>query len=112
VQGSGRSLRGYSFTNATGMTEELCVGTCQAKGYAWAGVEYSQECEYQRSATVVFSTCGNPCSMLTLRTTGYCDSSLAAASSKVADSQCSMLCTGNKREYCGAGNLLSVYKSS
>jgi hypothetical protein len=45
VQGSGRSLKAYSFTNTTGMTEELCVGTCQAKGYAWAGVEYSQECE-------------------------------------------------------------------
>src|SRR5256714_5767278 len=37
VQGSGRSLKGYSFTNTTGMTEELCVGICQTKGYAWAG---------------------------------------------------------------------------
>jgi hypothetical protein len=46
VQGSGRSLKGYSFTNTTGMTEEVCVGACLTRGYTWAGVEYGQECEY------------------------------------------------------------------
>ena len=45
VSGSGRSLKGYSFTNTMSMTEELCVNTCQSKGYSWAGMEYSQECE-------------------------------------------------------------------
>jgi hypothetical protein len=41
---SARGLSLYSFTNGTGMSEELCVATCQAKGYGMAGIEYAKEC--------------------------------------------------------------------
>ncbi|OCF32159.1 hypothetical protein I316_06073 [Kwoniella heveanensis BCC8398] len=83
---NGRALGAYSFTNSTGMTAEWCVSGCQLKGYAYAGMEYGSEC--------------------------WCDKSLNAGSTKVADSDCSMLCPGNQREYCGAGSRLALYKAT
>ncbi|WVR00301.1 hypothetical protein IAU59_007444 [Kwoniella sp. CBS 9459] len=82
----GRALAAYSFTNSTGMTAEWCVSGCQLKGYAYAGMEYGQEC--------------------------WCDKSLNTASTQVANSECSMLCPGNQREYCGAGSRLALYKAT
>ncbi|KAH8155190.1 uncharacterized protein LAJ45_00199 [Morchella importuna] len=80
---TGRALSGYSFTNTTGMTVELCVGVCKDRSFKYAGLEYSQEC--------------------------YCGNTLASTSTKIDDSQCNSLCKGNKREYCGAGSKLNVY---
>jgi hypothetical protein len=81
-----RALPSYSFSNSTAMTAEYCVSGCQQKGYSWAGMEYGQEC--------------------------WCGNALNANSAKVADGQCNMLCPGNKREYCGAGSRLAVYKAT
>lgn len=84
--GPTRALSGYSFTNATAMTEEMCVGTCQAKGYSMAGIEYGREC--------------------------YCDNALATSSTGAANGikECqAMFCPGNSKEYCSAGNRLLVY---
>lgn len=83
---NGRLLSGQSYTNNTGMTVESCVEFCQASGATYAGLEYAQEC--------------------------YCGSSLAS-SAQVADaSKCNMLCTGNSKEFCGAGSILNVYKNT
>lgn len=78
----GRALQSYSFTNTTAMTAELCVNSCAAKGFSYAGMEYAQECY-----------CGNAI--------------IGGASASTAD--CSMPCVGNKYEFCGAGNRLDVY---
>ncbi|WVW80508.1 hypothetical protein I302_102492 [Kwoniella bestiolae CBS 10118] len=83
---NGRALAAYSFTNSTGMSAEWCVSGCQLKGYAYAGMEYGQEC--------------------------WCDNKLSTSSAKVTDSSCNMLCPGNQREYCGAGGKLALYKSN
>ncbi|MCJ1290153.1 hypothetical protein MMC34_001689 [Xylographa carneopallida] len=81
----GRLLSGPSFTNTTGMTVEACVAFCQASSPSqpYAGVEYGQEC--------------------------YCGSSISSTATTASDSSCNMLCTGNKKEFCGAGSLLNVY---
>jgi hypothetical protein len=84
-EGTGtRALAGYTFTNSTGMTVELCVGTCKSKGYSFAGAEYAKEC--------------------------YCGNSIAPSAVKKPDSDCNKLCSGNSREYCGAGSRLVVYQ--
>ena len=82
---NGRLLGGPMYTNTTGMTVEACVAFCKdsSPSQAYAGVEYAQEC--------------------------YCASSLPSSASTVSDSSCNMLCTGNNKEFCGAGNLLNVY---
>lgn len=82
---TGRALAAISFTNSTGNTAEWCIAGCKAKGYAWAGMEYGQEC--------------------------WCDKSLNTGAAKLANTACNMLCPGNKREYCGAGSKLAVYRS-
>ena len=83
---NGRLLSGASFTNTTGMTVESCVNFCSAKGSAYAGVEYAQEC--------------------------YCGSSLPSTAVTADASKCNMLCTGNKKEFCGAANYLNVYENT
>ena len=66
------------------MTVESCVNYCQASGAAYAGVEYAKEC--------------------------FCGSSVAStAVAAASNSSCNMLCTGNNKEFCGAGSLLNVY---
>lgn len=40
----------------------------------------------------------------------YCASTLPTAAVLVASTSCNMLCSGNNKEYCGAGGLLDVYK--
>ncbi|KAI9890524.1 MAG: hypothetical protein M1814_003863 [Vezdaea aestivalis] len=66
------------------LTIASCLTAC--KGYAYAGAEYGREC--------------------------YCGNTLNAGSTKKADSSCSIVCAGNKTEYCGAGNFLSLYKTN
>ncbi|EXJ91928.1 hypothetical protein A1O3_00478 [Capronia epimyces CBS 606.96] len=83
---SGSSSSSYSTTNANNMTVELCVQTCNAKGYSWAGVEYSKEC-YCNNAGVVNG----------------------GAAAPGGDADCSMICVGNLAEYCGGSSRISVY---
>ena len=82
----GRILSGASYVNATGMTVESCVNYCSAAGATYAGVEYAQEC--------------------------YCGSSLPSTATTADASNCNMLCTGNKKEFCGSGGHLDVYQNS
>lgn len=39
-----RTLNGPNYVNGTGMTGAQCISYCDAKGYIYAGTEYSQEC--------------------------------------------------------------------
>ena len=80
-----RTLSSYSFTNST-MTVELCLNTCFAKGWSWAGVEYASECY-----------CGD-------------DKGIQNGATVVADTDCSMRCAGDKTEWCGAGSRMNVYQ--
>lgn len=63
------------------MTLESCATFC--KNYRYFGTEYGAEC--------------------------YCGDSLAPSSASAALSDCSMVCTGNPLEFCGAGNRLELY---
>lgn len=86
---SGRALGGSSSysTTSNSMTVELCTAACYAKGYSYAGVEYSREC--------------------------YCNNigiTNSATSAPGGDSDCSMICNGNQAEYCGGSNRVSVYE--
>ncbi|KAI1827931.1 heme peroxidase [Xylaria intraflava] len=75
-----RALTGGSLVNST-VSLEVCAAFCS--GFKYFGTEYGDECY-----------CGN----------AFSEGSVAAASS-----DCSMACSGNAKELCGAGNRLSVY---
>lgn len=77
-----RALGGKFYFDAA-MTEESCISYCSSNGFAYAGVEYSQEC--------------------------YCGNTISA-SGKTADAgDCNMGCAGNANELCGAGNRLNIF---
>ncbi|KAL2423947.1 hypothetical protein ABEF95_010356 [Exophiala dermatitidis] len=82
--GSGTS---YSTTDGTSMSVDLCVQTCNTRGFTWAGVEYAKEC---------YCNIGGPVNGAVLAAGG--------------DGDCSMLCVGNKTEYCGGSSRVSVYQ--
>ena len=79
----GRVLQDAYYGDGTSMTDESCVSFCNARGYAFAGTEYAQEC--------------------------FCGSKLQPSAAKVADSECSFACKGNADEPCGAGFRLTVF---
>ncbi|OBT48309.1 hypothetical protein VE00_01254 [Pseudogymnoascus sp. WSF 3629] len=82
-----RTLKGYVFTNTTSMTQELCINTCKAKAYAYAGIEYGSQC--------------------------YCGLAIGASATGVALAQCEvMTCAGTNIEWCGAASRIAVYQSS
>ncbi len=74
-----RDLSGYSFSRS-GMTTQICLDTCQQKGFSYAGTQYSSQC-----------FCGN----------SYGKYGKA--------SNCNMPCSGNKTETCGGNWANSVY---
>ncbi|KAF7536340.1 hypothetical protein G7054_g4595 [Neopestalotiopsis clavispora] len=77
-----RALSAFSYVGDT-MTLESCQAFCSAKGSTYFGTEYGREC--------------------------YCGESFGAGSVAAPASDCTQLCAGNKLEYCGNGNRLSVY---
>ncbi|OCF78392.1 hypothetical protein I204_00332 [Kwoniella mangroviensis CBS 8886] len=77
---SDRALNGGAFTS-TNNTVQNCVRNCASRGYAYAGVEYGQEC-----------WCGDA------------NSRLVSASSG-----CDVACTGDKLYVCGGSDRLNVY---
>jgi hypothetical protein len=81
-----RALDGALVFNDKAMTPQICTTACFAKGFAFAGIEYGSEC--------------------------YCGHALAPTSIKRPEKECSMLCPGNNKAFCGAGDRLNVYKSS
>ncbi|KIW65578.1 hypothetical protein PV04_07824 [Phialophora macrospora] len=87
---SQRTLSGYAVSSATGMTQELCVSTCQGKGYKFAGVEFGKEC--------------------------YCANALSTAANggkgaQAPEPECSMLCVGDAGELCGGSARIGVWMS-
>ncbi|KAH7393271.1 WSC domain-containing protein [Cadophora sp. MPI-SDFR-AT-0126] len=79
-----RAMTGYSFTNTTAMTVDVCTMTCSSKGYLLAGLQFGAQC--------------------------YCSNTISSAAPIVDDSQCqALVCPGNKLQYCSAGNRLQVY---
>lgn len=79
----GRLLNGSSYSNSTGMTVETCVSFCKNAGANYAGLEYAKQC--------------------------FCGNSLPSNATTLHARQCNMLCTGNRREFCGASGKLNVY---
>ncbi|TGO57116.1 hypothetical protein BCON_0069g00100 [Botryotinia convoluta] len=65
------------------LTIEACLHACKEGGYAFAGVEYSQEC--------------------------YCGVVLGNGTAKVDESNCQMTCNGNTTELCGGAASLYLY---
>ncbi|KAF7949209.1 hypothetical protein EAE96_008376 [Botrytis aclada] len=65
------------------LTIEACLHACKEGGYAFAGVEYSQEC--------------------------YCGVVLGNGTAKVDESNCQMTCSGNTTELCGGAANLYLY---
>lgn len=78
-----RALAGAASSGAD-MTLEKCAAACD--GFKYFGTEYGQEC--------------------------YCGNSFGTGSQVADAGDCSMTCAGNSKEFCGAGNRLSVYTSS
>ncbi|KAI9894440.1 MAG: hypothetical protein M1814_003198 [Vezdaea aestivalis] len=80
-----RTLGAKSYADGTGMTIQSCASFCA--GFKYFGTEYAREC--------------------------YCGDSFGnAAAAKVSDSDCSQLCTGNRLQYCGAGQRLTIYQAN
>ncbi|KAK3685494.1 hypothetical protein B0T22DRAFT_381071 [Podospora appendiculata] len=82
TEGTGaRALSSKSYESATNMTLENCASYCS--GYKYFGTEYASQC--------------------------FCGNTLHATSTNASLADCSMTCTGNPYEYCGAGNRLELY---
>ncbi|KAH8200280.1 hypothetical protein TruAng_005553 [Truncatella angustata] len=85
MEGTGtRALSAKSTSSPDSMTLESCAAFCSA--YHYFGTEYGGEC--------------------------YCGNSLASSSTNASLSDCSMSCTGNQYQYCGAGSRLELYFSN
>ncbi|GHJ84917.1 hypothetical protein NliqN6_1319 [Naganishia liquefaciens] len=81
---SGRALSALSYSDVSGMTLESCARFCN--GYTYFGTEYGQEC--------------------------YCGSYFNSGSKIASGNDCSMLCSGNATQLCGAASRLSTYQLS
>ncbi|KAM5541685.1 hypothetical protein V8D89_004666 [Ganoderma adspersum] len=84
---SGRALTGAS-TTSPNMTRAACAAFCAGKGFALAGVEYSDEC--------------------------YCDDELrnGASNATVLWNECPNRCAGNTNEICGGPMRLTLLVTS
>jgi WSC domain len=82
---NGRDMNYQQPDNST-LTIESCVQTCIGLGYSVAGAEYSTQC--------------------------FCDDFIRNGANLTADTDCSMTCSGNSSEFCGAGNRLSIYSNA
>lgn len=81
---SGRALSGPSYADSASMTLESCAKFCN--GYKYFGTEWSQEC--------------------------YCGNSFETGSKVAPASDCSMSCSGNVNQLCGAASRLTTYELS
>ncbi|SCO42989.1 related to glyoxal oxidase precursor [Fusarium fujikuroi] len=81
---SKRALDGPVHYDTEGLTAETCVAHCVGLGYAFAGMEYAQEC--------------------------FCGSK--KPTTKAPEADCSMACTGDADQPCGAGDRLTVFGKS
>lgn len=65
------------------MNGSTCAAFCSDKKFVYAGTEYGDEC--------------------------YCGNKLGEPATLQNDTKCSMPCSGNSSEACGAANFLSIY---
>ncbi|KAM0543619.1 hypothetical protein ACHAPJ_012206 [Fusarium lateritium] len=79
----GRALSPAPGGTSSSMTPQKCIATCIENDFTIAGLEYAEEC--------------------------YCGNALNNAASKTTESDCSMACSGDSSQKCGAGNRLSLY---
>ncbi|XP_073169680.1 sialate:O-sulfotransferase 2 isoform X2 [Lepidochelys kempii] len=77
-----RALRGVSFFDYKKMTVFRCQDNCAERGYLYAGLEFGAEC--------------------------YCGHKIQALN--VSESECNMECKGEKSNFCGGVNRLSIYR--
>ncbi|XP_056392725.1 sialate:O-sulfotransferase 2 [Hyla sarda] len=77
-----RALRGVSFFDYKKMTVFRCQDNCAERGYMYAGLEFGAEC--------------------------YCGHKIKALN--VSESECNMECKGEKSNFCGGVNRLSIYR--
>lgn len=84
VTGGRRALSGAGDYSASAMTVAGCGAFCLDAGFAWFGLEYAAEC--------------------------YCGSGLDANSTRAAETDCAMPCSGAAGEVCGGPDRLSVYQ--
>lgn len=68
------------------LTIQSCVSTCISAGYSVAGMEYASQC--------------------------FCDGFVRNGANLTADADCSMPCSGDASQRCGAGNRLSIYSNA
>ncbi|KAF9492944.1 WSC-domain-containing protein [Pleurotus eryngii] len=80
---SSRTLS-HIFQIPGGATIEFCLATRSMHGFAYAGLEFGDEC-----------FCGNT----------------LGSSTKAADSQCTMACKGNIKQFCGGPDRLTLYNT-
>lgn len=78
-----RKLSGLSYVNSKNMTQENCIAFCDSHRFAYAGIEYGQEC--------------------------YCGHVLGASSESRNNTECDFRCSGDAEENCGAGYRLNVF---
>lgn len=80
-----RLLAGPS-TAGKNITAESCTSFCRAQGtsHLWAGLEYGREC--------------------------YCASTLPKSAAAAPETSCNMVCSGDKKEWCGGSRRISMYK--
>ncbi|KAH6632385.1 WSC domain-containing protein [Chaetomium tenue] len=83
-----RTLSGASEASGDAMTNERCATFCTARGFAYAGTEWRQEC-----------WCGNE--VAATRVPATTAASLA---------NCNYVCTGDATQYCGGDAWLSLYE--
>lgn len=65
------------------LTHANCISECATRGFSVAGAQYGAQC--------------------------FCGNALYAGAARTDEDQCSMACSGNSFEKCGAGNRMSVF---
>ncbi|KAF8577851.1 copper radical oxidase [Ramaria rubella] len=80
-----RTLTGSSFTNTTGMTQELCTAFCDTGSFIFSGVEFAQEC--------------------------YCGNEIENGGVNTTITDCSTPCVGNPQEFCGGASRLDLFSN-
>jgi hypothetical protein len=76
-----RVLNGSYSESSTSMTVQSCMATCRSQSFAYAGVQHGRQC--------------------------FCGKSMTSA--KLAPSECTLPCTGDRSLICGGNYRMNVY---
>ncbi|EJF58368.1 WSC-domain-containing protein [Dichomitus squalens LYAD-421 SS1] len=128
----GRALIGAS-TTSPNLTRAACVAFCESKGFALAGVEFSDECycddELRNGATnttLIWNECTNhcagnaTCSSHNFTIAGiefgrecYCGNAFENGAGQALDpASCNVVCAGDALSTCGGSWALSAFQSN